>query len=232
MDNNKSEINIKAYRTAEALEKYSHYGLYPNEMYLFDKYFDKNKTVLDLACGGGRTTLRLSELGYNVKGVDLSDALIEMARRRFPLLKFEIGNYCDIQESDGSYDNIFISHNGIDHAFPEDQRMKAFSECSRVIRRGGYFIFSSHNIKSLHFSPFYFKERKLWMLKNMFSAFREKVYIYDLKSWMFYCSPKYCVKQVEQFDFKLIEIVGFRNSRNSFFNTYLSPYNHYVFVKQ
>jgi 2-polyprenyl-3-methyl-5-hydroxy-6-metoxy-1,4-benzoquinol methylase len=75
---NPLELNKEAYRTSEAIEKYSHYGLYPNE-----KYFEKDKFILDLACGAGRTTLRLTELGYKVKGVDLSDVLIDYARKRF-----------------------------------------------------------------------------------------------------------------------------------------------------
>jgi len=66
---NKAQINIESYRTDEAIEKYSHYNLYANEKYLFNKYFQKGKTILDLACGGGRTTVRLFEMGYQVKAL-------------------------------------------------------------------------------------------------------------------------------------------------------------------
>mgnify|MGYP000751145590 CR=1 FL=1 len=227
-----SDINRDAYLSDEAEEKYSHYGLYPNERYLFEKFFSKDKFILDLACGAGRTTLRLTELGYRAKGVDLSDKLIALAKRRFAELPFEVGDYCDIHEEDQSSDNILISHNGLDYAHPESQRLKAIAECARVIKPGGIFILSSHNIKSLHFSPYFLKERKIWMIKNTFSAFREKAYIMDLGMHTFYCSPKYCINQITDHGFKIKEVIGFRHSHNTLFNKYVSPYNHYVFQRQ
>ena len=229
--NKQAQVNIEAYRTEEAIEKYSHYGLFPNERYLFERYFDKDKFILDLACGAGRTTLRLTELGYKVKGVDLSDKLIEIAAKRFPAIPFEVGDYCNINEQDASIDNILISHNGLDYAYPETQRTLAISECARVIKPGGYFIISGHNIKSLHFSPYYMKERRIWLIKNMFNAFKEKGYVYDLGMYTFYCSPDYCVKQITRHGFDLKEIIGFRHSHNRLFNKYVSPYNHFVFQK-
>jgi len=229
---NKSTENIEAYMTDDALEKYSNYALFPNERLLFDKYFRKGSSVLDLACGAGRTTLRLYELGYKVKGVDLSTKLIKAACQRFEYINFEIGDYSDIKEDDTSFDNILISHNGLDHAYPETVRIKAISECFRVLRPGGYLIFSGHNIKSLYLSPYYYlKQRKLWFLKNTWQAYKKREYLYDLNSWMFYCSPSYCKQQVISAGFKFIDMVGFRGSRNDLFNKFISPYNHFVFQK-
>ena len=230
MDN--QQVNIEAYRTDEAIEKYSQYSLFPNERYLFEKYFSKDNLILDLACGAGRTTLRLTELGYRVKGTDLSDKLIEIAKKRFPLIDFKVGNYCDIKENNSSIDNILISHNGLDYAYPESQRIKALLECSRVIKKGGFLIISGHNIKSLYFSPYYFKERKLWFIGNLFHAFQRKAYLNDLGMWTFYCSPEYCYKQVENCGFELKEIIGFRHSHKKMFIKYISPYNHFVFQKK
>ena len=228
---NKAQINIESYRTEEAIEKYSHYNLYANEKYLFNKYFQKGKTILDLACGGGRTTVRLFEMGYQVKGTDISDVLIGIAKKRFPAIQFAVGDYSQIEEADRSFDNILISHNGLDYAYPETQRIKAIRECARVIKPAGFFVFSSHNIKSLHFSPFYLKQRKIWMLKNCWKAFYDRKYILDLDMWTYYCSPDFCIRQVEEAGFQLKEMIGFRSSTNRFFNTYLSPYVHYVFQK-
>jgi SAM-dependent methyltransferase len=225
------EKNIQAYRTDEAVEKYAYYGLYPNERYLFDKYFQPGSAVLDLACGAGRTTLRLHELGYEVRGYDLSDRLIESAKKRFPALDLRIGNYCEIPEADKSYDNILISHNGLDYAYPESARVQAIKECARVIRRGGYLIMSSHNIKSLHFSPYYLGRRTPWMLRNSLKAFRARAYVFDLGMYTFFCSASYCVGQFSEQGFAIKEIIGFRSSHNKLFNKFISPYIHYVFQR-
>jgi ubiquinone/menaquinone biosynthesis C-methylase UbiE len=161
MAKDKQKVNIDAYRTEEASEKYSNYALYPNEKYLFQKYYAPGTSILDLACGAGRTTVRLYEMGYKVKGVDISDILINAAKKRFSHILFEEGDYTKIMEKDSSYDNILISHNSLDYAFPEDKREKAISECARVLRKGGTLLMSSHNIKSLHFSPFLLETEKM-----------------------------------------------------------------------
>lgn len=230
---NKQQTNIAAYRTEEALAKYSNYFLYPNERYLINKYFSKDKNVLDLACGGGRTTLPLHEMGFTCKGVDLSDTLINAAAKRFPYINFEQGDYCDLQEPDQSYSQVLLSHNGLDYAHPEENRIKAIKEIYRVLKPGGVFIFSSHNINSLHFSPYYFVNYKRlgWKLKNTLTAFQEKAYVLDLNMYAFFATNQYIIKQMERERFSLLELVGFRMSKNSFFTNFISPYNHFVFRK-
>lgn len=44
-----------------------------------DLNVDKNKSILDLACGKGRHSIYLNKLGYNVTGVDLSKESIAYA---------------------------------------------------------------------------------------------------------------------------------------------------------
>ena len=131
----KVQNNIEHYRTDDALETYSHYNLMYEETYLIPKYFLTGSSVLDLACSAGRTTVRLYELGYKVKGIDLSDILINAAKKRFPYIHFETGSYCEINEENNSFDNILVSYNGLDYAYPEDQREKALSEFARVIKK-------------------------------------------------------------------------------------------------
>jgi ubiquinone/menaquinone biosynthesis C-methylase UbiE len=230
----KRAVNLEAYRTDDAIEKYSSYQLYAIEKYLFKKYYKANESILDLACGSGRTTLRLYEMGFsNVKGIDLSDVLINTAKKRFPYLQFEIGSYTDIKERDSSYDHVLISHNGLDYAYPEAEREKALSECNRVLKKNGTLILSSHNIKALHFTPYFFLHwrRAVWKFQNTFNAFRDKAYIRDLGMYTFYGSPVYVIDQVARHHFELIEVRGFRMSANGLFNKYISPYIHFVFRK-
>jgi SAM-dependent methyltransferase len=227
----KLSINIQSYRTDEAIEKYSNYSLYPNELLLFKKYFPYGSSVLDLACGIGRTTLRLYEMGYIVKGIDLSDVFINIARNRFPYISFDEGSYTNILEDDSSYDNVLISHNSLDYAYPESEREKAIKEVARVIKKDGIFILSSHNIKSLHFSPHYLRNRKRFLLNNIFHSFKRKKYILDMKMWTFFASPEYIINQIEKEGFILKELIGFKIFYNKILNKYFSPFIHYVFKK-
>ena len=48
-------------------------------------FFPKSGKVLDLGCGGGQPlTAYFADKGFDVTGVDLSRAMIEIAKRKFP----------------------------------------------------------------------------------------------------------------------------------------------------
>jgi len=48
--------------------------------------------VADIGCGPGTITARLHELGVDAFGIDLSPAMIELARSTHPGLRFEVGS--------------------------------------------------------------------------------------------------------------------------------------------
>jgi len=223
--------NLAYYSSPAAIAAYSFYSLLKEEEYLFPKYFKTGESVLDLACGLGRTTLLLHEMGMRVRGVDRSEVFIELARRRFPYLDLCLGSYDSIDEEDGSFDNILIALNGIDYAIPEAQRVTALHECARVLKPGGIFIFSSHNLKSLHwFSPYYGRNLR-WKARNCLRAFGEPCYVKEGSEYSFYTVPGYVVRQTESVGIKLLEIRGFNRFRSIRLDQYFSPYLHYVFTK-
>jgi SAM-dependent methyltransferase len=223
--------NIASYRTAAAVAECSYYSLHPEEEYLFPKYYKANERILDLACGMARTTLLLHEMGIQVRGVDLSDVFINLARQRFPYLDLRIGSFDHIEEPDSSFDHVLISHNGIDCAYPESQRITTLCECARVLKPGGTLIYSSHNLKSLHwFSPYY-RNRLRWKLRNTVNAFKEKAYIQEDGEFLFYSSPDYVIRQSAQVGLSLIEMRGFARFSNERLDRYFSPYVTFVFAK-
>jgi ubiquinone/menaquinone biosynthesis C-methylase UbiE len=225
------EANLQAYRTAAAVATYAVYRLWPEEEYLFPKYYKPGESVLDLACGMGRTTLLLHEMGLAVRGIDRSDVFIQVARKRLPYLDLRVGSYDCIEEPDSSFSHVLISANGIDHAFPESQRVKALGECVRVLKPGGTFIYSSHNLKSLHwFSPYY-RNRLLWKFRNSIKAYREWAYVAEDEWHGFYASREFVIRQTESLGLKLLEMRWNRKLGMDTFDRYFSPYIHYVFRK-
>jgi SAM-dependent methyltransferase len=223
--------NLAAFRTAQAVADLSVYKLLTEEEYLFPKYYKSGDAVLDLACGVGRTTLLLHEIDLVVRGVDRSEILIEVAKRRFPYLDLQVGSYDHIEEPDSSFSHVLISFNGIDYAFPAAQRVAALKECARVLKPGGTFIYSSHNLKSIHwFSPYY-RGRLRWKLRNSIKAFREWDYVLEDGVYAFYATPDFVVRQTEEVGLKLLEMRGFSKLRNERLDRYFSPFIHYVFRK-
>lgn len=62
------------------------------DSYMKERGMDK---VLEVACGTGRLAKRLYENGYDVTGLDLSERMLEIARKRVPEVKFKVGDIRD-----------------------------------------------------------------------------------------------------------------------------------------
>lgn len=83
---------------------------------LFQKHLGsgENRKVLDLACGTGVISHLLFDLGFNVTGLDWSDAMLAKARakskKRKSNISFLTGDAEKTGEEEGSYDVIVMRH--------------------------------------------------------------------------------------------------------------------------
>jgi SAM-dependent methyltransferase len=114
----------------------------------------RGKAILDLGMGCGRTTEYLLRLSREYVGVDYAPAMSAYCRSRFPGVDFRCGDASDLAPfGDASFDAVVFSFNGMDHA-PPARRLKILGEIRRVLRPGGLFIFSAHNLLADRGSPF------------------------------------------------------------------------------
>ncbi|MFF7215167.1 class I SAM-dependent methyltransferase [Streptomyces sp. NPDC008238] len=58
--------------------------------------------VADVGCGPGRITAHLHGLGVDAFGIDLSPAMVRVARREHPGLRFDVGSMTDLDLPDAS----------------------------------------------------------------------------------------------------------------------------------
>jgi len=223
--------NQAIFNSMAAVSEFSVYRLFPEEKFLFARYYRPGQSVLDLACGLGRTTLLLHEMGMVVRGIDRAELLIQTAKRRLPYLDLKVGSYESIDEPDSTFSHVLISFNGIDYAFPAAQRLTALHECARVLKPGGTLIYSSHNLKSLHWYSPYYRRRLRWKVRNTLKAFKEWDYVLEDGVHTFYASSRFVVRQTEEVGLNLLEIRGFCRLENEPIDRYFSPYIHYVFSK-
>ena len=98
--------------------------------------------VGDVGCGPGHISRYLAGLGLTVVGVDLSPAMVRVARLRHPHLRFEVGTFADLPAGDAEWAGA-VSPYSIIH-LDRDGRRAAFAELARVIAPGGWLLVSFH----------------------------------------------------------------------------------------
>ncbi|MGW7687074.1 methyltransferase domain-containing protein [Kribbella sp. NPDC054772] len=94
--------------------------------------------VGDLGCGTGRITAYLAGLGLDVFGVDLTPGMVEVARREYPSLRFEVGSLFDLDIKDGELAGALAWYSLV-HT-PREELPAVFAELYRVLRPGGHLI--------------------------------------------------------------------------------------------
>lgn len=93
--------------------------------------------VLEIGCGLGTDGAQFARAGADYTGVDLTEAAVELARRRFELFdlagEFRTADAENLDFADESFDLVY-SH-GVLHHTPDTER--AVREVHRVLRKGG-----------------------------------------------------------------------------------------------
>ena len=107
-----------------------------NQLEDFVGYINTGKIVLDAGCGSGRDTNTLRDLGFEAVGVDLSEKLLEEARRSYPGVDFRKGDILNLDFEEGYFDGVW-AHASIVHFETDKQVEKALSELTRVLKIGG-----------------------------------------------------------------------------------------------
>ena len=105
-----------------------------------------NKHILDYGCGSGIFSRYLSDKGAIVTGVDVSETMIEVARKNDP----EIMRYHGISSGDIG----FLADSSFDHAVSNfvlctiptlQEILKIIKEIHRVLKKNGLFIIMNSN---------------------------------------------------------------------------------------
>ncbi|MFG3167914.1 class I SAM-dependent DNA methyltransferase [Streptomyces sp. NPDC048200] len=98
--------------------------------------------VVDVGCGPGHVTAHLRDLGVDAFGIDLSSAMVDVARREQPRLRFEVGSMTDLELADASVVGLLAFWSLI-HV-PDEAVPTVFGHFRRVLRPGGPLLLGFH----------------------------------------------------------------------------------------
>lgn len=231
--------NLENYASDWSVEEYSREdGLRPVEAELVQEFFPAPPArVLDLGCGAGRTTGELARRGFRVTAIDLAPRLLEAARQRYPGLDFRVMDATSLELDDDSFDAALFSYNGIDCIHPLGQRVRSMAETFRVLRPGGVFVLSSHNLVGAVFSGGYFYPTGYWnaakflfdqlgnpLARSWYLRYRDGGGVQHLYS----APPSRTVDQLESVGFRVETLRGYRPNLSRGFISRRVQHVHFV----
>ncbi|MFK8003912.1 MAG: class I SAM-dependent methyltransferase [Polyangiales bacterium] len=99
--------------------------------------------VVNLACGSGVWAQKLVDKGFEVRGQDISPAMVKLARQRVPEARFDVSSFVDFEIP--PCDAITCLGEGFNYLF--DKRMdrktlkRVFKRVWQALPSGGLFVF-------------------------------------------------------------------------------------------
>ncbi len=108
----------------------------------------KGQTILDLACGKGRHAISLSELGYDVTGVDLSPASILYAKNyENETLHFDVHDMCKPYHK--KFDAVFNLFTSFGYFENEHDNLRTLTAIKANLNLNGKAVIDFMNVNSI-----------------------------------------------------------------------------------
>lgn len=131
----KTFYDLTAERTAA--EWYSNQTLLPS-IREFLSLLPAKPRVLDLGCGPGYESMRLSNEGAEVVGIDFSEANIRIAQERCPGCRFAVMDFRTLDNRFGLFEGVFASASLI-HIAP-DAIAAVFQRIAQILKEDGLLL--------------------------------------------------------------------------------------------
>lgn len=190
--------------------------------FLFDNYLISGERVLDLGCGNGRNFQFFTEKNVDYFGVDSSEKLIEIAKKRNLKAKLKVSDALNLAFPNNYFDKVYSI--AVFHQIPSDQfRLKFLKEVKRVLKPDGLFILTvwkfqnwKEKLQLLKYTILKLIGRSRLDFKDVLLPWAKKIKRY------YHCfSQKELINLVKKAEFKIKEVGIVKNQKGNRQNIYL-----------
>ncbi len=106
---------------------------------------NKCKTILDVGCGTGRYVIKLSEIGLDISGIDISIDMIKKAKMKAPQLYFKCMDMKNIKLH-RKFDAVVSLDSAFCYMLTNKDCIKAIESMKNVLNKNGLIILQTMNV--------------------------------------------------------------------------------------
>lgn len=131
--------------------------------------------ILDLGCGNGRLLELLKEKDINYLGVDNSEKLIDIARKKYPQKRFMVADALDLPLPDNYFDKV-ISIAVFHHIPSKELRFEFLRQVKKVLKPEGKLILTVWSLNRKRFFKYHLKYLFLKVIGKSELDFKDILY--------------------------------------------------------
>ncbi len=152
-------------------DDHDEHQLVPGHHFLFNwikPYVKKNSKLLDIGCWSGALELLFEKIPCHVTGIDIEEAPIKYAKKRFPKFRFEKASIVEDLPFEKNEFDIAMYFMVIEHV-PPGTELTSLININRVLKKGGNLFFNTMHstIISNLIDPAYFFGHRHYSRKHL-----------------------------------------------------------------
>lgn len=140
IDRTREDYNLISEQFSRARDK-----IWDEMRFLFDDYLLEREKVLDLGCGNGRFYELFQGKNTDYIGIDSSEKLIEIAKKRYPKARFKVANALNLSFPNNFFDKVYAI--AVLHHIPSQEfRLQFLRKIKRILKKEGLLILTVWNL--------------------------------------------------------------------------------------
>jgi len=141
----KSKLAVSTYNKIAGIYSNKYFDDLSDTFYInkFLSILPPKSEILEVGSGPGQFVKYIAEKGFKATGIDLSEKMIEIARKKVPEAKFKVMDMRDMKFKDASFDGLMAPYSLIH--IPSDEIHQTLRGFSRVLKPNGKLLVIAQN---------------------------------------------------------------------------------------